>query len=825
MRHTAIIDACRAGCPPQAALLAASDDAGELTSTKDARDLTLAYDYDKLGRKVAERVGTTVLADWAYDKADVGGAEVNEPGALISSTRHRGTEDYTVATTGFNSVGRPLGTRIELDEDGFKTAYTTSQNWTSTGLVKEEHLADSRNGTAGGVAGEKITHDYDTFGNPISTTGINGYVTETLMSPYGEVNRHTLGANNLTAWISYQRDEMTRRTSEVMLSASISPPQVEKTAYTYDPAGNITKTVNTQGGGTSAPVQTQCYQYTSVNQLARVWSSLDNCATTPTGTNRTKVGGPQKFWHAWNFDAAGNRTKQVKYGATSADDATTIYTTATTGPTHALGKTSTTVGTGAAVERTFGYDANGNMNGRVTATGKNQTLNYDRHNWVDSVATTGGNTVSYEYDADGNQLLRRDGATTTLYLPGQEVTVNTTTKATTVTSYYSHGGQVVATRQDDLNPRYLLPDQHGTNQVAISPVGWAVSRRYYDPYGNVLGTKGTWPVAEKHGFLNKPQNLETGLTDVGARKYDPTIGRFISVDPMLMADDPRQLNGYQYGGNNPVNNADPTGLMLLAPDGGSPSPMPEYIEALTTEPQPVPPPVYDFNYTPEPDAPAAPKMNPLVKATISGMVSTLSAGKEVSDYVTHNAEAISQAGLGALEMVGGAGVAAAGLTVAAGCAGLGIATSWTGVGGVAGGACAVGAGAVAVGGALISVHGASQMFDGIAKMESPPGGGASRQTGQSLEAVDDVFANPKLLEGKSPAEVRKILEGTPGWESGTLRHGRNAGSGWGFRERNSSGTDYTGRYIQWHPGSSRHFRGQPYWKVSSGPSGTVRFPQ
>lgn len=204
------------------------NDLGELTSTTDARGLTLAYDYDKLGRKVAERVGTTVLANWAYDKADVGGVEVNEPGALISSTRHRGTEDYTVATTGFNPVGRPLGTRIELDEDGFKTAYTTSQSWTSTGLVKEEYLADSRNGTAGGVAGEKITHDYDTFGNPISTTGINGYVTETLMSPYGEVNRYTLGANNLTAWISYQRDEMTRRTSEVMLSASISPPQVER---------------------------------------------------------------------------------------------------------------------------------------------------------------------------------------------------------------------------------------------------------------------------------------------------------------------------------------------------------------------------------------------------------------------------------------------------------------------------------------------------------------------------------------------------------------------------------------------------------------------
>lgn len=44
-----------------------------------------------------------------------------------------------------------------------------------------------------------------------------------------------------------------------------------------------------------------------------------------------------------------------------------------------------------------------------------------------------------------------------------------------------------------------------------------------------------------------------------------------------------------------------------------------------------------------------------------------------------------------------------------------------------------------------------------------------------------------------------------------------------LREMNEAGTDFTGRLIQYHPGTSRHFGGAPYWKVSSG-SGIVRMP-
>ncbi|MFF5573951.1 RHS repeat-associated core domain-containing protein [Streptomyces luteogriseus] len=63
-------------------------------------------------------------------------------------------------------------------------------------------------------------------------------------------------------------------------------------------------------------------------------------------------------------------------------------------------------------------------------------------------------------------------------------------------------------------------------------------------------------------FLGKPADASTGLTHVGAREYDPSIGQFISVDPILAVDQHQSLNGYAYANNTPVTFSDPTGLCM-----------------------------------------------------------------------------------------------------------------------------------------------------------------------------------------------------------------------------------------------------------------------
>ncbi|MFI8515549.1 RHS repeat-associated core domain-containing protein, partial [Streptomyces sp. NPDC085460] len=71
--------------------------------------------------------------------------------------------------------------------------------------------------------------------------------------------------------------------------------------------------------------------------------------------------------------------------------------------------------------------------------------------------------------------------------------------------------------------------------------------------------------------LGKPQDEETDLTHIGAREYDPVIGRFISVDPILAPDTHESVNGYTYSRNAPTTFSDPTGLKEIITEAGGPS--------------------------------------------------------------------------------------------------------------------------------------------------------------------------------------------------------------------------------------------------------------
>lgn len=105
----------------------------------------------------------------------------------------------------------------------------------------------------------------------------------------------------------------------------------------------------------------------------------------------------------------------------------------------------------------------------------------------------------------------------------------------------------------------MVTDPHSTATLSLSDTTNAVvASRRYDPFGNARGSStGTWP--DSRGFLNAPADASTHLTHMGARDYDPVIGRFISVDPELDLSDPTQWNAYGYANGNPTTLSDPTG--------------------------------------------------------------------------------------------------------------------------------------------------------------------------------------------------------------------------------------------------------------------------
>ncbi|ALG07862.1 polymorphic toxin-type HINT domain-containing protein [Kibdelosporangium phytohabitans] len=547
----------RSADPDSGARTSTFDLAGRVTSVKDARGQVLSYEYDKLGRRITEYSGkkedNKKLASWTYDTSPGG---VGKP---AYNTRHTPQGDYVSGIKNYDSDGNPAVQVIGIpqSETGFAGIYETTLTYTTTGLLRSASKE-----ARGGLPAEVINMYYDRFGNATKTAGYNTYVLDSSYTPFREPSQYTLGVNDSTGWLTYDRDSQTRRLTKANLSAKQAWSQIDDLQYSYDQFGNLKKIANTQGQlDAGGRIRTQCFDYDSLTRLSEAWTATDNCAAAPSAAN---VGGPKPYWTSWTFDPTGLRKSQVKHGLSSSTDTTTAYSYPTPGATavrpHAV-QSSTTGG----LTTSYEYDASGSTKARKLP-GGTQTLEWNEYNRLAKMTTPAGET-SYVYDADGIQLLRRDPGKNTLFLPGEELARDTKTGAIAGTRYYEHNGTVVALRVGAGVPQYLQADQHGTNQVSVSSTGFAVTRRELDPYGNPIGTTegGIWP--DNHGFLNKPHNEVTGLSDIGARNYDPEIGRFISVDPLIDLSSPQQWTGYTYANNNPTTLSDPSGL---APCGARP---------------------------------------------------------------------------------------------------------------------------------------------------------------------------------------------------------------------------------------------------------------
>ncbi|MEU2306504.1 polymorphic toxin-type HINT domain-containing protein [Streptomyces misionensis] len=206
--------------------------------------------------------------------------------------------------------------------------------------------------------------------------------------------------------------------------------------------------------------------------------------------------------------------------------------------------------------------------------GQTQTFTYDAEGRTATVSTPSGTTdrtSTYLYDADGNLLEQTASVSGTdktrvLYLFGgaELLTLDVSAKTCTGLRNYTSPDGTTVTRSSSGSITYQVANGQGTATTAVDASTLAVTRRYYDPYGNPRGTTPSSWVApdENHGYLGKPTDNVSGLDLLGARNYDPTQGRFLTVDPVFEAGDPNQMGGYTYAGDNPATKSDPSGLFL-----------------------------------------------------------------------------------------------------------------------------------------------------------------------------------------------------------------------------------------------------------------------
>lgn len=116
----------------------------------------------------------------------------------------------------------------------------------------------------------------------------------------------------------------------------------------------------------------------------------------------------------------------------------------------------------------------------------------------------------------------------------------------------------IMTAGEDLT--YYHPDVVGSPIASTThPAGLLSWKENYKPYGE-RQVKSTLAGINNTRFASKPEDEESGLAYFGARYYDPTLGRFMGVDPV--APNPEQahsINRYAYANNNPYKFVDPDG--------------------------------------------------------------------------------------------------------------------------------------------------------------------------------------------------------------------------------------------------------------------------
>ncbi|GLZ79596.1 hypothetical protein Afil01_44030 [Actinorhabdospora filicis] len=553
------------------------DDADQRLSATNGNNTTLIYGYDSNGRQTSESQkhadGTLVeLATWTYDILASGKTVKGQVG---TTTRYASGKAYTTQIDDFDDAYRPLGLKTIIPAGHGEL----SGIWATSSTYRQDGSPDSITYPAAlGLAAESVTYAYDDHGFQLRATGNQTYVSETTFQPWGAVYQTTLGNAGKRVKVTQGSSPVSRRQDSLHVATenSVSPGQFDEqlsNAYRWDPAGNLTAIDDLAQGVTSS---SQCFKLDAYKQIEEAWtttSALGGCATNPT---LATVGGIDPYWTSYRYDSVGNRVSSIDHGI-SGDDRTSIYHNPAAGTQQPHAVSSIDVAAGSQSSATsFTYDTAGATTKKVTD-GITTDFTWNPTGSVDTITSHlagGDHATQFIYAASGEKLLRTTPESSTLYLSGTEVTTNSAGKLATIQRSYICNGQVVATRTNYAPPVWQVRDYQGTARIAINSEDLVAITRKSDVFGNPRGAAVAWP--DNRGFLGGSME-QSGLVYLGARLYDPSIGRFINPDKVSNAVNPQQANGYAYANNNPSTLSDPS--------GNDPGSTPDHITAVALRAQ------------------------------------------------------------------------------------------------------------------------------------------------------------------------------------------------------------------------------------------------
>ena len=517
-----------------------------LDSVTDRGGRTTTYVHDPLKRLIQTVNPETGVAQFGYN-ANGNRTSLTDPNGNVTTFAYD-LDNRLIRKT--YSDGKGLSFRY--DADGLLTTRTNARGITTTYAYDANHnllTTKYSDGTPG------VTNTYDSF-NRLTLVkdgvGTNAYAYD------GNSRLASFDGPWANDTITYAFDALGRRTNLLVQGSQPTGYDYDALnrlmgvrvgaqtyAYTYPGASPMVQRLDRPNGSFTS------YQYDGLNRL----TALSNRRSTGEVIN--------EFLYAYNAqDLRASETVSNGLAITSATNQQVVYNY------NRLNQ----VLTSSPPNQVFSYDEDGNTIRGCALDGRFFAASFDAENRPNFITFTNsaGLLQSNRYVHGGHGFVAEikkfvNGAISndTRYVIDTALPVQERDESGQVTRAYAWGidrgggiGGLLNLAQSAQNYSYLY-DGNG-NVTALLDSGESVSARYaYDSFGAVIGELKTLMQPYKHS--TKCHDSDIGISYFGYRFYIPSLGRWMTRDPIGEDDD---LNLYVYARNNPLNYVDPLGLMI-----------------------------------------------------------------------------------------------------------------------------------------------------------------------------------------------------------------------------------------------------------------------
>jgi RHS repeat-associated protein len=501
---------------------------GLTETTTNAKGTVAALTYDAYGNPDTAKVGSHAAVDFTYDpigritsltdQVSSTTSFVYDKRNLLTKTTDPLLKD-TILT--YDNAGR-LVSRKDRNNQTINYSYTpTNKPDTITYPdVSTVHFTYDQYDQLTGMQeaiGNSI-YGHDAVGRLISQTDGNGFAVAYVYDAAGNLTELTYPGNKK---VIYTYDELNRL--KTVKIDWLSPKPVA--TYYYDDAGRLDYLVNFNGTITD-------YSYDNANRL----TALDNKKS----DNTTILAG-----YSFTLDANGNRTQ-----VTQNEPLTSTPNTANVSYGYNTKKNRLLT----AGADSFGYDNEGQL-----ATKASTTYTFDYEHRLKSIA----GTTTFYYDGSGKRVKAvRGGAETRYVYDAGGNLLAEANSSNVISKYFIHGLGLMA-MVTPANAVYTYHFNAVGSTIAMIDSSQAMVNKYaYDAFGNIAGNSienvpQPFKFVGQYGVMTEQNNFYY----MRARYYDPSIGRFISEDPIGF--EGGDVNLMAYVSNNPILLIDPLGLETI----------------------------------------------------------------------------------------------------------------------------------------------------------------------------------------------------------------------------------------------------------------------